>query len=514
MSTEILDLHTFLLDGVHRWSDRPWCSAPDGEATRAEIYADALAGAGALRRRGVTAGDRVAIVQPNGLAFIRAWMAVTLAGAVAVPVNPRAAATELPAVLDGANPALLIAEPGFEVDGYLLPHTTVAELVAPTLRLPDETTVEVETVVPSTHAAYIQSSGSTGKPKFIIQTHAMYTMAAEGFPFWLGLTERDVLMTSLPLAHLNAQAYSTLGSWGCGARLVLLPRFSVGTFWQQARDNGATVVNTIGAMLEMLMAQPPHPEERRHELRLCYSAPAPDPVRHVAIEERFGFRLVIGYAQSESPYGLINAGDDSDARGTMGRPRQHPRLGAVNQARVVDVVTGEELSDGEVGELQLRNPATTPGYAGQPEETALLLRGGWLHTGDLVRRDADGRFSFAGRIKELIRRRGENLSPAEVESVLDAHPAVAASAVVGVPSDLSEEDIKAFVQLADGAHATAQTLGAWCAERLPPYKQPRYVEFVTEWPLTETNKIAKARLPRERNTQETDLARSQTGERA
>ncbi|TVT60925.1 ATP-dependent acyl-CoA ligase [Amycolatopsis rhizosphaerae] len=494
----VLTLPEFLAEGAARWPDRPWCSAPDGDATRAQMYTDALACATSLRAAGVGRGDRVVIVLPNGLDFLRVWLGTILAGAVAVAVNPKASESELPAVVAATDPAIVVTAPDAAVPGGV-DAATVTGLVATGKR-------EGVPATPDTHAGYIQSSGSTGRPKFIIQTHGMYTMAGEGFPHWLGLTEDDVLLTTLPLAHLNAQAYSALGSWGCGARLVLPPRFSAGAFWQTARESGATVVNMIGAMLEMLMRQDPTPADHEHSIRLCYSAPAPDAARHAQIEKRFGLRLVIGYAQSESPYGLINPVDEPPVYGSMGRPRQHPRLGRINEARVVDPVRGTELGDGEVGELQLRNPAITPGYAGMAEESAALKNAeGWLHTGDLVRRDGHGRFTFAGRLKEMIRRRGENLSPAEVEAVLDAHPAVSSSAVVGVPSALSEEDVKAFVHAAEGHTVTAAELAEWCAHRLPPYKQPRYIEFVDSWPLTETHKIAKTRLPRDRNDIEVDL---------
>jgi len=157
-----------------------------------------------------------------------------------------------------------------------------------------------------------------------------------------------------------------------------------------------------------------------------------------------------------------------------------------------------------VGELEIRNPTATPGYLGRPEESAALIRDGWLRTGDLAWRDADGFYYFGGRVKELIRHKGENLSPAEVERVLEEHPAVTVAAVIGVPSDLSEEDVKGFVVLESGSTATAADLFAWSAERLPPYKCPRYLEIVTDLPLTENQKVAKTQLPRERTATETD----------
>ncbi|MFF3569292.1 AMP-binding protein [Nocardia jiangxiensis] len=494
---EIRTLAKFLEDGARRWPDRPWCTAPDGEATRAQIYADALRCVGGLRALGVQRGDRIVVVLPNSLEFVRAWFGVILTGAVCVAVNPTAAAAELPAVIAETGASVAIVSPGAPAPAGVR-AVTVAELAAAE---PEEAADGPADRV----AGYIQSSGSTGRPKFIIETHGIYTLTAEGYPFWLGLTESDVLLTSLPLSHLNAQAYSTLGSYGCGARLVLLAKFSASTFWETTRQTGATVFNAIGAMLEILAERPPSPAEREHRIRACYSAPAPDADSHQRIEQRFGFRLVVGYGLSESPYGLICPIDGPRVFGSMGRPRQHPRLGEINKARIVNPDTGIDVADDEVGELLLSNPALTPGYYRMPEETASVLREGWLHTGDLARRDADGNYFFAGRLKEIIRRRGENLSPADVEVVLNAHPAVSSSAVIGVPSPLSEQDVKAFVLVTPGATVDADQLQQWWIQRLPPYKRPRFLEFVDRWPLTATQKIAKKLLPADRTVNEIDF---------
>jgi crotonobetaine/carnitine-CoA ligase len=484
--------------GAERWPDRPWwLTGDDAPATRAQVYESARRVAGGLRARGVGPGDHVVLCLPNGLDFVRAWFGTMLAGGIAVGVNPAAAQSELPAVTAAVRAAVVVA--GAETAAPPGVRTVqVGELDAATAVAPVDGS-------PDRPASYIQSSGSTGEPKFVIETHAMYTLAAEAFPFWLGLTEEDVLLTTLPLSHLNAQTYSTLGSYGLAAGLVMLPRFSASTFWADARRYGATEFNAIGAMLEILMAQEPSAAERDHSVRLCYLGPAPTGERHREMEERFGFRLVIGYALSETPFGLVSPIDRPPVYESMGRPRQHPRLGQINEARIVDAA-GQAVEPGVVGELLLHNPVTTPGYHNLPEETAKALPGdGWLRTGDLATCDEDGNYFFAGRVKETIRRRGENLSPAEVENAINSHPAVSASAVIGVPSPLTEEDIKAFVMLRSGASLSSSELVEWWSERLPPYKRPRYVEFVDEWPLTETQKIAKPKLSRERTAAETDL---------
>jgi len=318
-------------------------------------------------------------------------------------------------------------------------------------------------------------------------------MAGEGFPYWMELTGDDRLMTSLPLFHVNALAYSVMGSLACGAGLVLLPRFSASGFLDSARRHGATEFNAIGAMLEILMRQPERPDDADTDLRLCYTGPAPAGEWQEEFERRFGLRVVCGYALSESPYGLIWP-HGSRPYGTLGTPRQHPTLGRVNEVRVVDD-TGRELGPGETGELLLRNPAVTPGYWGMPETTAETIVDGWLHTGDLVTVNADGTYTFVSRRKEVLRRRGENLSPAEVEEAILAHPDVLECAVVGLPSDLSEEEIKAFVVPAPGRDLDFGELHAWTASRLSAFKVPRFWQALEALPRTSTARVAKHRLP-------------------
>jgi carnitine-CoA ligase len=284
-----------------------------------------------------------------------------------------------------------------------------------------------------------------------------------------------------------------MGSLACGAGLVLAGRFSASSFLDIARRHGATEFNAIGAMLEILMRQPERPDDADTPLRLCYTGPAPERERQLEIERRFGLRIVVGYAMSESPYGLIWP-RGSRPYGTLGTIRQHPTLGVINHARVVSE-SGAVLSAGETGELELRNPVLTPGYLGMPAETAAVRDGPWLRTGDLVTTNEDGTFTFVSRVKEVIRRRGENLSPLEVEEVLEGHPAVLEAAVVGVPSELSEEEVKAFIVPAAGAQLNFAELRDYVAERLAAFKVPRYWEQIGELPRTPTARVAKHRLP-------------------
>jgi crotonobetaine/carnitine-CoA ligase len=195
--------------------------------------------------------------------------------------------------------------------------------------------------------------------------------------------------------------------------------------------------------------------------------------------------MTSGYAMSETTYGTVWP-RGTRPYATIGSPRQHPTLGEVNEARV-----------NADGELELRNPAVMKGYWRMPEETAEVLGpDGWLKTGDLVTENPDGTYTFVGRKKEVIRRRGENVAPAEIEEALASHPDVVEAAVVGVASELSEEEIKAFVVMRDGAAADFEALRQWAAERLTRFKVPEHFEALDELPHTATGRVAKHRLPR------------------
>jgi crotonobetaine/carnitine-CoA ligase len=256
-------------------------------------------------------------------------------------------------------------------------------------------------------------------------------------------------------------------------------------------------------MLEILMRQPERPDDADNPLRRCYTGPSPERERQQEIEARFGIEIVCGYALSESPYGLIWP-HGTRPFGTLGSVRQHPQLGHVNDARVLDD-DGRDVGVGGTGELELRNPVIMRGYYEMPGETAAVMHDDWLRTGDLVTANTDDTYTFIGRKKEVLRRRGENLSPAEVEAALERHPDVAEAAVIGVPSELSEEDVKAFVVAAAGRAVDLRALRSFAGEQLAAFKVPRYFEVVDDLPHTPTGRLAKHRLPDDRTPAEVDF---------
>ncbi len=498
-----------LFAAAARDPDRVWLRSDAGDLTFGAAAAHVAQTARRFADAGVGQGDLVLLTARGTPPYLLCWLAVAWLGALSVPANPASAPAELSGLLGQVRPRALVTDR--ELRAVVSPPQGTRTLDVDRLTAgwagpglptgaPGPAKVDDGDV-----AVLLPTSGTTGRSKLVMQTHRAYTMAGEGFPYWMELDRDDRLMTSLPLFHVNALAYSVLGSLTIGAGLVLLPRFSASGFLDSARRHGATEFNAIGAMIEILMRQPERPDDAATPLRLCYTGPAPTRARQEQIEERFGLRIVVGYAMSETTYGLVWP-RGTRPFGTLGRPRQHPRLGEVNHARVVDE-SGSDVPAGQVGELMLSNPAVTPGYWGMPAETAAVLTGGWLHTGDLVVVGDDAMVTFVGRRKEVLRRRGENLSPLEVEEAVAAHPSVQEVAVVGVPSDLSEDDIKAFVVAAPGCVLDFDDLRAWAADRLSAFKVPRYWQELGELPHTPTGRVAKHQLPTDHPDGEHDLER-------
>lgn len=493
-----------------REPDGTWLRADDGSTTFADAAATVASLAARLDAAGVRRSDLVLVTARTTPRYLLTWLALASLGAVTLPTDPRSRVAELAGLVGQARPGWAVTDT--ELRAAVLETGLAAAVVLDVDELVGDWTRAggsdgldlVGRVEPGDLAVLIPTSGTTGRSKLVMQTHRAYAFAGEGFPHWMELTSADVLMTALPLFHINAPAYSVMGSLAAGAGLVLLPRWSPAGFLDAARRFGATEFNAIGAMLEMLMRQPERPDDADTPLRLCYTGPSPTREWQEAFEGRFGLRVVCGYALSESPYGLIWR-HGTRPFGTLGSPRQHPRLGEVNHATVVDDA-GVEVGVGGVGELLLQNPVVTPGYWEMPEETAAALSDGWLRTGDLVRVDADGTYTFVARRKEVLRRRGQILSPAEVEDVLLAHPDVAEAAVVGVPSELTEEEVKAFVVTRPGRSLDLRELRAFTSARVSAFKVPRFWQIVDALPRTPTQRVAKHRLPQGHPPDEFDAA--------
>lgn len=476
-----------------------------GSTTYEQFDADASRAAAAWQELGVGHGDRVVFMADNGPAFLTAWMGLAKIGAILVAVNTRFQAAETRYLVEHARPRYLLASPahapvlteaarlagrsgdllGLDVavgDGDFLDRVGRQQPAY------DRVPLAADDVI-----SFIYTSGTTGTPKAVMQTHGNYVLTGQAYPTWLRLDPGSTLYCCLPLFHINAQAYSTMGTIGLGGTLGLVERFSASQFWDDVREMGANAFNYIGAIIAILMQRAPDPCERDHAIRVAYGAPSFPEEQRLAIEERFGFTVMSGFGMSETTFGLTEQPVRERPSGSIGRPRLHPDRRITNEVRIVDD-EGVDVPVGQVGELIIRNPITMKAYFDDPERTAEAIRDGWLYTGDYARCDDEGFYYYVDRKKDIVRRRGENVSSVEVELVLMEHPAVEEAAVIGVPAELTDEDILAVVVPRAGAAPDADDLARWCAERLADFKVPRYVLVVDELPKTPTQKVQKAQL--------------------
>jgi crotonobetaine/carnitine-CoA ligase len=503
-----LSVGDFLREAAAERSDAVFLVSGDRHITYAAFDRRVDRAAAAWQALGVEKGDRVAFMMANRPAFIEAWMGLARAGGVLVAINTRWQEEEIGYFLGLTEPRLaLVGEEFTEVFGREaagsssltrvlgIGHDEDFEDAVGRMDsvLTSSARTSLVTVRSNDPVSFISTSGTTGRPKAVIQTNGNFVLTGEGYASWVELRPGERIYLCLPLFHINSQAYTVMGAIAARATIVMVERFSASRFWDDMNRYGVNVFNFVGSMLAILLQRTPSAEERSHRVRLAYGGPIPTQPSRAQIEARFHLTLISGIGMSENTFGLIEPvrGDRRD--GSLGRPRQHPDGRIVNEARVVDE-SGHPLPAGRIGELVYRNPVMTPGYYQNPEGTADAIRDGWLYTGDLVRQDEEGNFYFVDRKKDIIRVKGENVAPAEVEHVLARHPDVLEVAVIGVPSPLTEDEVAAFVLPRPGATPQPDELTDWCTQSLASFKIPRYVWFVDSFPKTETQRIEKHRL--------------------
>ena len=465
-------------------------------------YADALHMARAmgavLQAAGIRAGDRVALMCGNRAEFLQTFLGCAWIGAVTVPINTAARGAALRHILANSGARLFVAEAeGLAalrgLDGRAgLPLECVWRVDAPeeagTERFPGpgDALAEAAPVQPGDTLAILYTSGTTGLSKGVCCPHAQFYWWGRHTAELLELGDGEVLLTTLPLFHTNAmnaffQALLT------GSTLVVEKRFSASGFWSALVRHQATATYVLGAMVPILLSKEATPDDRAHRVRIAL-APGVPPRFHAQFSERFGMRLLDGYGSTETNFVI---GLDAEQRpGSMGR------VAPGFTARVADE-HDEELPPGTPGELLLRADepfAFATGYFGMPDKTVEAWRNLWFHTGDRVTRDADGFFTFLDRLKDAIRRRGENISSYEVEQVLLSHPAVAVAAVFPVKSELAEDEVMAAVVPREGAALDPVELVRFCEPRMAYFAVPRYLEFMAALPSTENGKVQKFKL--------------------
>jgi acyl-CoA synthetase (AMP-forming)/AMP-acid ligase II len=476
-----------------RFGDREFLRFGDRSMTFVEVDAYASRLATVLAAHGIKKGDRVAIMIGNQIGWPLAWLAILKVGGISVPVNSRYQEADLRFVLNdsGASIVITAAEHRDLLRSVRETCPGVREIwtlddVAEEIRSAEQAFPAPGTS--SEDLAGLQyTSGTTGFPKACMLTHDYWIRIAWLVAGYAGLRADDVVLTAQPFAYMDPQGHAVT----ClitGVPLVVLERFSASGFWRSVREHGVTFFSVLGAMPMLLLKQPPSESDRDNRVRLVICAGIP-PELHCELEKRWGAPWREAFGMTESGIDLIVPAEAGETVGTgaIGRPVPTKR------ARIV----GEDhtpLPAGEHGEIVIQGRPMMLGYWNQPDATAKTIRDGWLHTGDIGYVDPDGWFHIVGRLKDMIRRGGENISCAEVESVLGQHPAVLLAALVPVPDELFGEEPKAFIKLRQGASAStamAEDIVGFGRERLARFKVPRFIEFVDDFPFTPSERVAK-----------------------
>lgn len=470
--------------------------------------------AGGLAALGVGRGDKVAIMMGNRPEFLLCWFALSQLGAIEVPINTAHRGTLLHYMLDQAECSLLILEGAFQdrladIAADLPKLRTVALLDGTEpggipQQLLDFRTLESAAplgdalaIGPADPVAVMFTSGTTGPSKGAVLPQNYVLMQAAIIAEACRYTPDDCLYNALPLFHGNAQFLSTIPALLSGARMVLARRFSASAFWDEVRAHGCTAFNYIGGILPILWKAPPSPDDANNSLRLMMGAGAPKDLFE-AFEQRFGVRLVEGYGMSEIGIPLNNS-IEHRRPGCCGQPL--PQY----EVRLVDD-DGADVPDDTPGELLIR-PKTMNSmmleYYRMPEKTVEAWRDLWFHTGDYLKRDADGYYYFVDRKKDALRRRGENISSYEVERGVNAHPAVLESAAVAVASELGEDEVMICLTLRPGETLEPIALMRHCLRQMARFMVPRYVRILASLPKTPTERVQKYALRAEGVTADT-----------
>lgn len=502
-----------------RCPDRPFLhvlpetAAAYGIASGEITYRAMLGRVAALRdayvRAGYRAGCRVGLLLENRPAFFEHWFALNALGISVVPINPDLRAGELEYLVSHSEMIAAVVLPARQRD------IAAAAKSLPKLDIfgPDETIPLLSEQRGHTHGSdpkltretectLLYTSGTTGRPKGCVLTNTYFHNSGQWYLTIGGHVQLspgvERMLTPLPLFHMNAMATSTMTMLMAGGCLTVLDRFHPKTWWASVRESGATVLHYLGVMPPLLMGAAASPEDRKHDVKFGFGAGC-DRRLHSGFEERFGFPLIEAWAMTETGGGVVIAAAHEPRKvGTncFGKP------GVESEVRVV-ADDGRDAAPDQPGELLCRRAGPDPKhgffreYLKDPEATAAAWTGGWFHTGDIVKRDAEDNFTFVDRRKNVIRRSGENISAVEVESALLQHPRVAAVAVAATPDDVRGDEVFACVVLQETAvdlNATARDIVTFCLDRLAYYKAPGYVAFVDALPLTSTQKIQRGAI--------------------
>ncbi|ODQ84791.1 AMP-binding protein [Mycolicibacterium holsaticum] len=465
-----------------------------------QLYGRVGAVAAWLSDIGVAAGDTVAIMISNSAELLVVQLAVQAVGAVGALVNTNLEGQALQHIIELSQPITTLADPASAArlcEQSLKCHSTNdTDMQAGLSGHRDPAPWLDQRSGTGADPAFISfTSGTTGVPKGVVldQTTSVRALLVGAA---LGLRDgAETFYIPTPAYHAMGLAWASLGL-RLGATLVLRRRFSASKFWPDIREHKCTFAYYLGTMPQMIYNQPAHPDDGAHDLKAFLGGGMPAEI-WVEFGKRFNVQIIESYSGSDTVGAFSNFGNAPV--GSLGKPS--PDI----EVRLV-AADGTDVPAGQPGELIVRpkQPTDQPAivYFRDEEATRKKNEGGWVHTGDVLRADADGNYYFVDRLRHMIRRRGVNIASAEIENILCGHRAIAQCAAVGVPAALGEEEVKLVVRPSHGA-VTEVDVAQIASELLPEYMRPRYIELVSELPLTVTQRIIQFELKRNWDTEST-----------
>jgi carnitine-CoA ligase len=462
--------------------------------------------ANGLIRLGLEKGDNLATFLPNCLEDAYLWFGAAKAGIIDVPINLANKGDFLSHIIDSSDAKVIV------IDRNLIDRLKFIENDLPKLekvvvwsqypaleKIPklrfDMVDYEELTNSPSERVhvdikgsdpqMIVYTSGTTGPAKGAVQSHAKVYLSALEYIESARARPDDVFFTCLPLFHANARILCLYPAMLLGTKAVIYKKFSASRFWDWIRKSNATIFNSLGAMANFIYNQPKKADDSNNPVRICMAFPMPTAI-YEGFEKRYNLKVVEGYGLTELAIITYNPYDKPKI-GSCGKETKRFEVGIVDE-------NDFPVPPGTVGEIVARGKvpwATSSEYYNMPEKTVELVRNHFYHTGDAGYLDEDGYLFFVDRIKDYIRRRGENISSFEIERSVNAHPKVAESAAISVKSELAEDEVKIVVVLKQGENLSPEELLDFCQERMPYFTIPRYVEFVESLPKTPTDRLQK-----------------------
>lgn len=492
-----MTIYTYLQKQAKKYKDKPFICYKNENISYMDMLKRSNQTANWLIKHGIKKGDTIAVMCKNSPFFYDLWFGCAAIGAIMLPINTASTVRELQYLLEHSDSKGFL----FEESLITKKHLEMAyDFSFPIYQnLSNDWRLECSTfedhchdhdVLPSDVSAIMYTSGTTSKPKGVLITHENYLFAGHSSVLYQGLTPEDRYLIFLPLFHANSQYYTSMAMLVAGGTILLLEKFSASTFWDDVQRLNPTVSSFVATIIKILLELPIHPYENKHNIRQVGYGLFVNKNDITNFQERFGIKLFQWYGMTESittnivtPLYEEMPEDPKTGILAMGKP------GLGQEIKIVDE-NSKEVPPFTIGQIIIKSPSLMKGYYKNEIETNKTIQNGWLYTGDKGYRNNEGFIWFVDRDKDLIKRAGENVSSIEIENVLLSYPGVADCAVIGIPDNIREEAIVAYIST-DGSKISEEELRVFCAEQLSKFKIPQEFRFIKEFPRTSIGKIQK-----------------------